>query len=496
MMQNSKSAIIIGAGIGGIATAIFLARQGYQVRIYEKNASPGGRCGQIIRDGHRFDLGATILAMPSVYRQVFESLGLDFDTCFTITPLDNFINVNYSNGEEIAFTTNQNRMQSQLETIEPGSYRKFQKYIAEGTHFFRISLQQLLGRNFYRFFDFINIHNALLLIRLKSYRTHYNYIGRYFKHPHLKIAFTFQNIYVGQSPFKAPAFFSMLPSVELTEGSLFLKGGMYSIVDKLVSTAVSNGVQFFYKKSVSRIAVTKQKATGIELADGTFIPSEIIIANADLPYVYTNLLNDKRLAGKINKLKYACSAIVFHWGLDKIYPVLDHHNVFFSKDYLKCMHKIFNDKTVDDPPSFYVHAPTRTDKSAAPENQDSISIVIPVGHIDPTKDQPWPLLKSNIKKKVIERLQEAGLTDIGEHIKFEVCYLPNTWESSLNISKGAVFGSLNHNIRQMGYFRPHNRHHTCRNLYFVGGSTHPGNGVPLVLLSAKLVSERILKDNL
>jgi len=284
--------------------------------------------------------------------------------------------------------------------------------------------------------------------------------------------------------------------VELTEGSLFLKGGMYSIVDKLVSTAVSNGVQFFYKKSVSRIAVTKQKATGIELADGTFIPSEIIIANADLPYVYTNLLNDKRLAGKINKLKYACSAIVFHWGLDKIYPVLDHHNVFFSKDYLKCMHKIFNDKTVDDPPSFYVHAPTRTDKSAAPENQDSISIVIPVGHIDPTKDQSWPLLKSNIKKKVIERLQEAGLTDIGEHIKFEVCYLPNTWESSLNISKGAVFGSLNHNIRQMGYFRPHNRHHTYRNLYFVGGSTHPGNGVPLVLLSAKLVSERILKDNL
>jgi phytoene desaturase len=492
--MSNKTAIIIGAGIGGIATSIYLAKNGFKVSVYEKNATPGGRCGHIIRDGHRFDLGATIFAMPSIYRKVFNSLGLKLEDCFEITELSTIIKIHFNNGEQIAFTTDQNKMQLQLEAIETGSFVKLKSYISEGNKFFDLAITKLLGRNFYTFFEFLNIRNALLLLRLKSYLKHYAYVGQFFKHPHLKMAFTFQNIYVGQSPYNAPAFFSMLPSVELNEGSLFLKGGMYSIVNELVSNAMKYGVRFNYNKPVTKICTNSNEAKSIILADGSEITADIIIANAELPYVYNNLLPDKKIANKINNLKYACSAIVFHWGIDKTYSQLDHHSVFLSENYKECMNKIFDDKIVDNPPSFYVHSPTRTDKTAAPENNDSLSIVIPVGHMDESKVQDWNSIKNDARTSVLERLKKAGLIDIDKHIKFEICYLPNTWKTAYNISKGAVFGSLNHNIMQMGYFRPHNKHDRYNNLYFVGGSTHPGNGVPLVLLSAKLTTDRIFKD--
>lgn len=193
-------------------------------------------------------------------------------------------------------------------------------------------------------------------------------------------------------------------------------------------------------------------------------------------------------------MKYACSAIVLHWGLDKRYPELGHHSVFLSGDYHANLNKIFKKKSLSDNPSFYVHAPARSDETAAPAGQDTLSIIIPAGHLDERYENNWNELKNIARTSVINRLKNQGLTDIEEHIKFEITYLPQTWKSLFNLSRGATFGSIGHNILQMGYFRPHNRHRRYRNLYFTGGSTHPGNGIPLVLLSAKLTSERIIKD--
>ena len=238
------------------------------------------------------------------------------------------------------------------------------------------------------------------------------------------------------------------------------------------------------------------KTEGVLLEDGTFVEADLVIANADLPYIYRELLPDKKASNRLKRRKYSCSAIVFHWGLDKIYPQLDHHSVFLNEPYKQGLDEIFKDKSLSDNPSFYIHAPVRTDKSAAPENHDSLSVIVPVAHLDPKFDQDWNKLKQTARAGVIRRLKEAGMDDIEERIKFEICYLPKTWESSCNVTKGSVFGSLGHTIFQMGYFRPQNRHKKYKNLYFVGGSTHPGNGIPLVLMSAKLTSERILKEAL
>ena len=494
-MSESKKAVIIGAGVGGIATAVFLAQKGYTVKVIEKNANPGGRCGQMIQEGHRFDLGATILLMPSIYRTVFASLGMDMDKELETTSLEPVYKLFFGDDTDFAFTRDINKMKLQLEAIEPGSFAHYERYVKEGYAFFNLSIDGLLGRNFYRLFQFINFKSIRLLIRLKTWIRHTDYIKRFFTDIRLQMAFTFQNIYVGQNPYKQPAFFSMLPGAEIAEGALFPKGGMHSVVEKLLATAVDLGVEFQYKKTVSNIIVNGDKIQGIQLEDGAIINADVVIANADLPYVYSKLLPESRLSRSLKKKEYSCSAIVFHWGIDKVYPQLAHHSVFLNDPYKQGMDQIFNEKSVSVNPSFYIHAPVRTDKSAAPDNQDTLSVIVPVGHMDEKHEQDWQVLKQTARDGVIRRLKEAGMTDIEDHIKFETSYLPKTWESYCNVTNGSVFGSLSHTIFQMGYFRPHNRHDKYKNLYFVGGSTHPGNGIPLVLMSAKLTSERILKEN-
>lgn len=493
-MNEQKKAVIIGAGVGGLATANFLAQNGYSVEIYEKNANPGGRCGQMIQEGHRFDLGATILLMPSLYTQVLSELGVDLEKDLETTSLEPVYKLFFGNGNDFAFTRDPEKMKAQLEAIEPGSFPKYQEYVKEGYEFFNLSMNDLLVRNFDHLFQFVNLKSMRLLLKLKAYLSHTDYIQRFFTDPQLRMAFTFQNIYVGQNPYQAPAFFSMLPGAEIAEGALFPKGGMHRIVEKLLELADRNQVQIHYKKQIEKILTSGRKINGIMLDDGTIIHADLVIANADLPYVYNHLLPDKRKSNRLKKKKYSCSAIVFHWGLDKVYPELDHHSVFLNDPYKQGLEKIFNEKSLSDNPSFYIHAPVRSDKSAAPKNQDTISVVVPVAHLDEKYDQDWKKLKQTAREGVIRRLQEAGLYDIEDHIKFEICYLPKTWESSCNVTRGSVFGSLSHSIFQMGYFRPHNQHKKYRNLYFVGGSTQPGNGVPLVLLGAKLTSERILND--
>jgi len=493
-MENNKSVAIIGAGIGGITTAIYLARNGYHVNIYEKNSEPGGRCGQLIYEGHRFDLGATMLLMPGVYREVFESLGLNFDELLELKPLEDLYKLYFDDGKEIFFSKDPDKMRIQHEAIEKGSFSKSESYVSEGYNFYKIAHKKLIGRNFYNIFEFATLQNVLMLIKLKTYLTHQKYIQRFFRNPHLQMAYTFQNIYVGQSPFDAPAFFSMIPAIELVEGSYFPKGGIFSVVEKLRSEAIKAGVTFNFNKEASGIQISRNKAESITFSDGEIVRADLIVANADLPYVYRDLLPDKRKSHRLDRLKYSCSAIVFHWGLDKQYPQLVHHNVFLNDEFQTGLKVIFKDKSVDPNPSFYVHAPTRTDPSAAPENHDTLSIIVGIGHIDETKEQDWNYFRKISREAVIKRLRKAGLTDIEDHIKHERCYTPKTWESIYHVSKGSVFGSLSHSLFQMGYFRPHNRHNHYKNLYFVGGSTHPGNGIPLVLLSAKLTAERIFKE--
>lgn len=492
-MAKPLTALIIGAGIGGIVTAARLAQNGYRVTVLEKNGAPGGRCDQLVRDGHRFDTGPTLFLMPEIFAETYQALGERMEDHLDLRRIDPTYRIYFDHGPGLSLTSNMNDMQAQLEAIEPGSFGGFLRYMAEGNLHYRLSLEKFVGRNFNNVFEYFSLRNLPLLFTMKALVKHYDNIGHYFRDPRLKAAFTFQNMYLGLSPYDAPATFSLLQYTELADGVWFPMGGMYRVIESLVELATARGVEFVFNSPVTKIEVDHNRATGVLLADGRRMTADLIVANADLPYVYRHLLPDQAEADRLEGKKFTCSAIMFYWGVDKTYPQLGHHNVFLAGDYRASFDRIFEDYTLPDEPSFYVHAPARTDPAAAPAGQDTLMVLVPVGHLHDSQPQDWAALQARARNTVFERLARLGLDDLQAHIKFEVSYTPQDWLGLYNLARGSAFG-LSHNFTQVGYLRPQNRHSKYRNLYFAGASTHPGTGLPIVLLSARLTTERILQD--
>lgn len=493
-MNAHPTALIIGAGLGGIATAARLARAGFNVSVLEKNGTPGGRCGQLVRDGHRFDTGATLLLMPEVFAQTYTALGERMEDHLELRRIDPTYQLRFEDGTQLALTSDLNALQAQVEEIEPGSFGGLLRFLVEGHQSYHLCLQRFVGRNFSHFFDYFSLPNLPLLFKLKALVKHYDNVGHYFADPHLKAAFTFQNMYLGPSPFDAPATYSLVQYTELADGVWLPVGGIYRVIESLVRVAEAHGVRFLFNAPVKQIIVDGNRATGVELQDGSWFPADVIVANADLPYVYSQLLPDEEEAQHLQRLHYTCSTIMFYWGVDTRYPQLGTHNVFLADDYRGSFERIFREHLLPDEPSFYVHAPARTDPSAAPVGQDTLTVLVPVGHLEKDLAQDWDALQARARAAVIHRLAaNMGMSDLERHLKFEVSYTPRDWSGIYNLEKGAAFG-LSHNFMQVGYLRPHNRHRRYRNLYFVGSSTHPGTGLPMVLLSAGLTTERILKE--
>jgi phytoene desaturase len=487
------SVLIIGAGIGGLAAAARLAYNGYNVTVVEKNARPGGRCDQLVLDGHRFDIGPTLFLMPEVFAETYAALGQRLADHLDLRRIDPTYRVRFPDGTTLALTSDLNAMQAQLAAIEPGSFGGLLRYLVEGRQHYTLSLQKFVGRNFYSLLNYFSPANLPLLFQVKALQKHYANVGHYFQHPYLKAAFTFQNMYLGLSPYDAPATYSLLQYTELADGVWFPIGGLYRVIESLAKIATNLGVHFIYNAPVRQIEVSGNRATGIALEDGRRLPADVIIANADLPYVYDKLLPDRAAAERLNRLNFTCSAIMFYWGVDKVYPQIGHHNVFLAGDYQASFARIFRDNTLPDEPSLYVHAPARTDPAAAPPRQDTLLALVPVGHLDDRRPQDWDALRARARAATLARLADIGVTDLEQHLKFELSYTAEDWQRLYNLACGAAFG-LSHDFWQVGYLRPHNRHDRYRNLYFVGSSTHPGTGLPIVLLSAKLVVERIRQE--
>src|SRR5512136_1664864 len=397
-MANTPSAIVIGAGIGGIATAGRLARNGYEVTVVEKNAQAGGRCDQIVKEGHRFDVGPTLFLMPEVFEETFAALGEKMSDHLDLRRIDPTYTVRFDDGASLALTSNLGSMETQLEALEPGAFGGFLRYLSEGQQNYRLSLQKFVGRNFYNYFQYFSLANLPLLFKLKALVKHYDNVGHFFQHPYLKAAFTFQDMYLGLSPYDALATYSLIQYTELADGVWFPIGGLYRVIESLASIAEAQGVRFMYNAPVSQIEVDGKRATGLLMQDGSRLSADVIVANADLPYVYRALLPDKAEAERLERLKYTSSAIMFYWGVDQVYPQLGHHNVFLGGDYRASFDRIFKEHTLPDEPSFYVHAPARTDPAAAPAGQDTLMVLVPVGHLDEATRQDWEELQARARE--------------------------------------------------------------------------------------------------
>jgi phytoene desaturase len=489
--MRNKKIVIIGAGIAGMTAAIHLAKSGFDVSVIEKNDNPGGRCDRLIKDGHKFDTGPTLLVMPLLYEAEFEAMGVSMHDTLELKRVDPTYHLVFDDGQRLTLTSDLKMMHDQLEDIETGSFRGLLRYLDEGNRHYSLGVKKLVYPDFRKASDFFNTSNLPLLYQVKPLVKHYRHMRTFFANPRLKAAFTFQDVYMGLSPFDAPATFSMMAYTEMTHGVWYPMGGMYRLTEVLHALALESGVKFHFATKVAAINIDGVTATGVTLTDGDILKSDAVLANADLSYVYQRLLPQDKISKRIAKKLHSCSVISFFWGLDKQYPSLPPHTLFLADDYRQNFDSIINHLDLPENPSLYVHAPTRLDPSMAPVGEDTLIAIVPVGHMSKENPREWSVIRKKAKQHVFRRLEMVGINDLEKHIKLEINFTPPSWRKRYSLVNGSTHG-LSHNLMQLGFFRPDLEHPSYDNLFFTGASTRPGTGIPTAMISGRQAASRLI----
>jgi phytoene desaturase len=479
--------------MGGLAAAIRLAATGFEVDVFEKNATVGGRMNRLEADGFTFDTGPSLLLMTDTYRELFRFAGRDLDDYVRLIPLDGDYQVTFGDGDTLTSRRALPEMIQELERIEPGVTPNFYRFLEDACHKYRLGRSEFVERDFEGAADFFGVRNLRLLLKTKAVNNYYRQISKFFKTDKLRQAFSLQTMYLGLSPFEAPAVYSLLPYTEIAEDGLwFPEGGMYALVLAMEKLAKELGVRFHMNSPVEKVVVIKGRARGIRV-NGREREAEAVLANADLPYVYRDLLGGAADSDfkhrKRENLKYTASAFMLYLGVDKKLDML-HHNFYLSSQYKENFDAIFNNGELPEDPSFYAVVPSKTEASMAPEGMDALFVLVPVPHLNGKVD--WERDGDAFKEKVYGLLEERCGLDRSSVI-YETVKTPLDWRDDYSLEEGAAFG-IGHGIFQVGYFRPPMVSPGIDGMYFVGASTRPGTGVPLVTIGARLVAERIERE--
>ncbi|WP_057915163.1 phytoene desaturase family protein [Peribacillus muralis] len=500
-MGNKKKVIVVGAGVAGLASAIRLQHAGYQVEIFEKESIPGGKMHRIEKDGYKFDLGPSIVMMPELYQEIFELAGRNPDDYIPMEKLDPMYSVFFGSEPEDAYEISSDLvdLMKTLEKISDEDAEGFLKYLQKIYERFVVAKNHFIQRPFRHASDFYNPFMIRQALKLKTFDNADHFIGKYVKNERLKQMISFQTLYIGVSPYNGPSLYTIIPMIELLYGVWFIKGGMYTMAQSMERLFLELGGNVHYNTSVQEILIENQKALGIKVDDKDMY-SDYVLCNADFPYAMKNLVKDTKSKGKytdkkIDSMKYSCSCFIMYLGMDRKYESLKTiHNFVFSEGLEKNLTDIFDGRILDDP-SFYVYLGSKLDPSLAPEGKDGIYILVPVSDLS-TSEYEWnDETISYYRSKVFEALKKVeGLENIENEIVSESYMTPPDFESKFNAYNGACFG-LRPNLAQSNHLRPQSKAKKCENLYFTGSSTHPGAGVPIVLLSAKIATEELILDD-
>ncbi|KAI0885979.1 phytoene desaturase [Annulohypoxylon maeteangense] len=505
-----KKAIVIGAGAGGIATAARLAQSGFSVTVVEKNPFTGGRCSIIQHAGYRFDQGPSLLLLPKLFHETFHDLdtSLEKEGVELLRCPSNY-SVWFADGAPFELTPDLARMKTQIERYEGvDGFKRYLSWLREAHDHYELSVSEVLHRNFTSFWDLLSPGFVWTGLKIHPLHSIWGRASKYFWTERLRRVFTFATMYMGMSPFDAPATYSLLQYSELAEGIWYPKGGFHSVLEALVRVGRREGVEFRLGTAVKRILTSGdgRTAKGVELESGETLDADVVVVNADLVYAYSNLFpqtpSTQRYAKSLQKRDSSCSSISFYWALDRKVPELQTHNIFLADEYRESFDAIFDRKELPKEPSFYVNVPSRVDPSAAPEGCDAIIVLVPTGHLlqstNPKtglpRNQDWPALISQARTAVLSTISaRTGCAPLQASIIHESVNDPLTWEARFNLDKGSILG-LGHGFFNVLSFRPSTRARGLKNAYFVGASTHPGTGVPIVLAGAKITAEQILGD--
>ena len=475
---------IIGAGLGGLAVSCLLAHRGHDVTILEKNSSPGGKINEVSIDGYRFDTGPSLLTMPFVLEKLFEYCDTQISDYLDIQPVDPICRYFYPNGIQFDCYQDTCLNTAQIQQFAPDDVQAYKKFIAYAEQLFERTKDAFLYNPLYGLSDLSNL-NFTDFLKIDAFQTVSGRIDKKFKSKELQQFFKRFTTYNGSSPYQAPATLNVIPYVELSLGGYYLDGGMYSLIKALASLAESKGVSIKYNIEVKKINTADNVIEGITDAGGTLHPADIVVSNSDASETYLNLVDKEDISllkqKKVANVEPSCSGFVLMLGIDKSYNALTHHNIFFSEDYEREFKQIFEDKVMPEDPTIYIANTSHTNPQHAPEDSSNLFILVNAPYLSDNID--WEHEEKRYKRQIIRKLQEHGLTDLSDHIEYSNTITPRDFYRKYRSNRGSIYGTSS-NSKLAAFMRPKNKSRSLKGLYLVGGSTHPGGGIPLVTLSA------------
>jgi phytoene desaturase len=493
-----EKVIIIGTGFGGLGAAARLAAQGYAVEIFEKRDKPGGRAYVYEMDGFKFDGGPTVITAPFMFDDIFEKAGRKREDYVEFVPLDPFYRIFDHLGKSFDYNGDSEFIDAQIKKWSPRDRSGYRRFMASTKAIFDKGFVELADKPFLSVKDMLRV--APDLIRLQSHKSVYRYVSRFIKNEFLRRCFSFHPLLIGGNPFDSSSIYAMIHYLEREWGIHYAKGGTGALVDALVRLIEELGGRFHYEAEVDEIMVDGRYARGIRLADGTVYRANHIISNADVAWTYMNLIPSKSRGIRNsdfrwnNLTRYSMSLAVIYFGTKKQYRhegKLAHHNIILGERYKGLLADIFRRKSLPEDFSLYLHMPTLTDPSIAPDGHEAFYVLSPVPHLGAEVD--WAKAAKPYRDAIMQFLEENYLPDLQANIVAEHMIDPRHFEQTLNSQMGAAF-SVEPILTQSAWFRPHNRSEDIDNLYFVGAGTHPGAGLPGVLSSSKIAEELILSS--
>lgn len=474
---------IIGAGIGGLSAASLLSHAGHRVTVFEKNGQPGGKMNRHTAAGFRFDTGPSLLTMPHVAEELFERCGASLSNYVSIEPLDLLCRYIYPDGTVFNCYQDATKTAGEIEKFAPQDVAHYYAFLEYAETLFNRTKQSFLENPLYDWSD-LSALNFTDIFKIDTLQTVAGRVDKQFQSPYMRQFFKRFATYNGSSPFRAPATLNVIPHVELSMGGYYIKGGIYKLARGLEHLAKENGASINYNCEINKISIDDGRATGV-IADGNKFTTDIVLSNCDATVTYENLLTDAHIPfykqKKLAQVEPSCSGFVLLLGIDKQYEQLGHHTILFSKDYEREFDAIFNRNVMPDDPTIYVANTSAKNPEHAISGGSNLFVLVNAPYL--STHWNWKEKEKKYANFVIKELESRGLKDLRDSIVCRHHITPLDFQNRYYSNKGSIYGTSS-NSKTAAFLRPKNKSRHIDGLYLAGGSTHPGGGIPLVMLSA------------
>ncbi len=483
---ESPHAIVIGAGLGGLASAIRLGARGFRVTLVDRLDQPGGRARVFEQDGFTFDAGPTVVTAPFLFDELWQLAGRTRADDVELVPVDPFYRIRFDDGSIFDYTGGAEKMEREIRKFNPDDVDGYRRFLEKSEEIFEIGFEELGHVPFGQLMDMLKIIPAMM--KLESHRTVYSLVSKYIDHPKVRKVLSFHPLLVGGNPFSTTSIYTLIAFLERKWGVWYAMGGTGSLVSGLADLIDDLGGTQRYGAEVDEILVEGGQAAGVRLTSGETIPADLVVSNADVGWTYRHLVPEQERVKwtnqRVENMKYSMSLFVWYFGTNRKYEDVEHHTILMGPRYKSLLDDIFHHKTLADDFSLYLHRPTGTDPSMAPEGHDAFYVLSPVPHLDSGVD--WRAQAEPYRQAVEDYLADTILPDLGEHLVTSRMLTPQHFRDDYLSLKGAAF-SVEPVLTQSAYFRPHNKSEDIDHLYFAGAGTHPGAGMPGVLSSARVL---------